>query len=69
MARYFCRDTSLRLRSNFDALYGDLKKEGLIEHWSIDNIFEVKAIKFREIYTFIKSKLKNNINYLVSDYF
>ena len=66
---YFCRDTSLRLRSNFDALYGDLKKEGLIEHWNIDNIFEVRAIKFREIYTFIKSKLKNNINYLVSDYF
>jgi aminoglycoside 3-N-acetyltransferase len=65
---YFCRDTSLGLRSNFDALYGDLKKEGLIEYWSIDNIFEVEAIKFRELYTFIKSKLKKNRNYLVSSY-
>jgi len=49
-------------------LYGDLKKEGLIEYWSIDNIFEVEAIKFRELYTFIKSKLKKNRNYLVSSY-
>ena len=64
---YFCRDTSLGLRSNFDVLYMDLKKEGLIEYWRIDNIFEIEAIKCRELYTFIKSKLKKNNKYLVSD--
>jgi len=30
--------------------------------------FEIEAIKFRDLYTFIKSKLKKNINYLVDDY-
>lgn len=66
---YYCRDTSLKLRSNFDILYNDLKKEGLIEHWAIPDIFEIEAIKFQELYKFIEDKLKKNPNYLVSDYF
>jgi len=65
---FFCRDRSLGLQSNFDELYYDLKKEGLIEYWSINMTFEIEAIKFRDLYTFIKSKLKKNINYLVDDY-
>jgi aminoglycoside 3-N-acetyltransferase len=64
---FFCRDISLELQSSFDVLYDDLKKEGMIEYWSIDNIFAIEAVKFRELYSFIKSKLNKNINYLVSD--
>ena len=66
---YFCRDMTLNLSSNFDALYYDLKNEGLLERWSIDNILEIEAIKFRELFSFIESKLKKKKDYLVvSDY-
>ena len=64
---FFCRDISLEFKSNFVVLYEDLKTEGLLECWSIDNIIEIEAIKFRDLYAFIKSKLKKNANYLVSD--
>ena len=60
---------TLNLSSNFDALYYDLKNEGLLERWSIDNILEIEAIKFRELFSFIESKLKKKKDYLVvSDY-
>jgi len=65
---YFCRDMSMKLRSNFDALHHDLIKEGLIEYWSIDKMLEIEAIRFQDLFKFIQYKLENNPNYLVSHY-
>ena len=62
--KYFCRDHTLGLKSDFNTLYNDLKKDNLVEYWKVDEVFEIEAIKFKTLFSYIENKVLNNKNYL-----
>ena len=61
---YFCKDLDLNYRGSLSQLKNDLISEKLLEEWTIDsNNLKIQVIRFRDIYDFIKDKIKSNPKY------
>lgn len=62
--KYFCRK-DMTIRPDFKNFETDLKKESLMQTWQFDDVeLEIEAVKIRDAYELLKTKIAKNEHYL-----
>ncbi len=66
--KYFCKNFDYNLWYDFAHVESEIKSEGMFELFSVEDFpLVIEMVKFREVFSFIESKLKNDKHYLIKE--
>lgn len=68
---YFCRDMDFAEKYSatvsFERLFREMDQAGLIEKTNIKGELEIEFVRYQQVFTYLKGKLKDNVFYLMKD--